>query len=152
MSSERVIVGADELTIETAPVTVVCKSKDLHAKLEYPDRFMIDLDMCLYHLERLQNFHPESAKQIRKILSMEADEPITPEWCRAMDMAVQHVAGRIDLSYALATNHPGLHIGWSYPENCLHPAHCSELAEAMIALQKYMEDKQCPPETGTVAK
>ena len=151
-STERVIIGAEVLTITTAPVTLVFKDKGLHDKLEYPDRFMIDLEMCIYHLKRLQNFHPESTKHILNILGMKADEHITPEWCREMDMAVQHVAGRIDLSYALATNYPGLPIGWKYPENYLHPAHCCELADTIVALQKYMEDNKPTTQRSTVAE
>ena len=127
---EIIAVGNDVHEIEVRPITLICKSAHV-PDVEYAERVKLDLEACLYHIDRVQTFHPQTAELIRMVFKG-YEGPITPEVCRQNGLGWRHVAGRIDMS--LKFIQMGIKFAWVYPEAGLHPSAQCELGDVIIRL------------------
>ena len=131
MTKEVIAVGDDVLEIDAAPLTLIFKSPNLTKDVTYAGRLPLNMEACLYHMERTQTIHADTPKYVRMAFPFYLDE-ITPDSIRREGMGFQHVAGRIDMT--LKYMQMGVPIAWVHPEDGLHPKVQLALADVAIIL------------------
>jgi hypothetical protein len=133
-------VGQRVHKVKGAPITVLVPGPDIFEKITVPEAFRLDSEAAMYHMERVQKFHPETEAYVRKVFSdlhilNEAELGFTPESLRTSGNGVKFVAGRIDLTLKLNDKGIGL-IHHQYPETGLHPGVHGNFVEVLIALSE----------------
>jgi len=129
MAKEIIAVGDDVHEIDVRKITLICKDAKT-PDVEYAERIPLDLEACLYHIDRVQKFDDRTAELVRMVFKYDGE--ITPDICRKNGLGWRHVAGRIDLS--LKFMQMGIPFAWIYPEAGLHPSAQCELADVIILL------------------
>jgi len=130
MPKEIIAIGNDVHEIEVRPITLICKGANV-PDAEYAERFRLTLEVCLYHIDRVQTFHERTEELVRMVFK-NYEGTITPDVCRQNGLGWRHVAGRIDMS--LKFIQMGIKFAWVYPEAGLHPSAQVELADVILIL------------------
>ena len=132
MSKEIIAIGDSVHEIEVKPITLIFKGPNV-PDVEYAGRFPMGMDVCLYHMDRVQVFHAET-ERLMKVVFKDYKGSLSPDGVRKMGLGFKHVGGRIDLSLKLKDKN--IPFAWIYPESGLHPSACTELADVVIELTK----------------
>jgi len=133
METVKIHIGDSVHEIETKPITLVFRSPDLTEQTSYEGCLKLEPDHCLYHMERTLSFDPRTPELVAIVFKVDPDK-VTPRWVKTQDRAVQHVAGRIDMTLKLMDK--GIRVVWACPEAYLHPRHQCELGDVVIRLAK----------------
>lgn len=143
--TETILLGGQPHEIEVRPITLIVPGPEVTQKFEYPKRIPIDMEACLYHLERVKVFDPEVPELFRHVFPEYTGE-VTPEiiW-RREGMGAKHVAGRLDLTLKLMKQN--IPIVWQYPEACVHPSAQLELMDVIIKLIKRFQYQDMTTDT-----
>lgn len=120
---------------ELRPLTLIFPSANFHEKTEYPGRVEIDLEVAMYHGDRVSQggVHVETYGFMEMVFSDNrfSRENLANE-VRPGGLGVRHFFGRIDMTLKLMDQN--VPVVWKYPEAGLHPSACCELGDVVIAL------------------
>lgn len=133
-TQEKVVIEGQEHTIPLRDITLICTAPDFHSRIRYPNRLEISHEESLYHMDRVQRFHPRTAGMVAKVFKVEDTGKVTPDWCRREGTGVRHCAGLIDLTIKMMQK--GVPVVWIHPESFLHASAQAELADVLISLTK----------------
>jgi hypothetical protein len=131
MNIETIVVDGTEHEIVVKPITIVVKDAGITTNTVYKDRLPLDLEACLYHMDRVQKFDSRTPYFVSKVFP-QLKEEVNPTTVRANGLGVRHFAGRIDMTLKLMDQ--GVPIAWVYPEAGLHPSSQLILADVIIEL------------------
>ena len=140
---EKIEVAGDELEIEVKPITLIFKSSDLYDDVKYKERFPIDMEASIYHIERVKVLHANTLYFLEKAMPAAYKEfknlPVEaiPYYINQSGAGMKHLAGRLDLTLKLMDMK--VPIAWVYPEACLHPSVQVVLGDILIELTKSEE-------------
>ena len=126
----KIQVGQQEHEIAARRYTLIVPAANMHDRIRYHGRVVLDLEACEYHIQRVQLLHADFEKFFSIVFQ---NVPADPDKIRQMGTGIKHVAGRVDMTLKLQDlNVP---IVWQYPEAGLHPGVHTELANLMLALR-----------------
>jgi len=131
MTTERIMLGGEEQTIQVQPITLIVKAPNTPFDVQTPERLMIDARLTLAHTAEVITLHPKTEGLFRLVFP-KYDRAVTPDEIRREGVGMRHVLGLIDLSLQCIDDERKC--GWRYPESFLHPAAQVGLADVLIAL------------------
>ena len=127
---------------ELRPLTLICTSANFHEETEYPGRVEIDLEVALYHGDRVSQagVHVETYDFMKIVFGdhkrqegpFQFSRENLVEEVRQGGLGVRHFFGRIDMTLKFMDQ--DVPVVWKYPEAGLHPAACCQLGDVVIKL------------------
>lgn len=127
---------------ELRPLTLICTSADFLEETEYPGRVEIDLEVALYHGDRVSQagVHVETYDFMKIVFGGHKKQEGPFQFSRENlanevrqgGLGVRHFFGRIDMTLKLMDQ--DIPVVWKYPEAGLHPAACCQLGDVVVKL------------------
>ena len=150
----EITVGGDKAgeNIPARPINLIFKDPSHPVPVEAPKFLTIRPEHCIYHAERVTNFHHRTPELVELVVQ---DEEGRPEWSclesqltirtgggnrEACPFEIRHLIGRIDMTLKF------LDLGirkfhWVHPEAGLHPRWALGLADLLITLKTESEEE-----------
>ena len=123
--------------IEAKRITLLCHG-DQPNDCKIKGRLPLDIEATIYHSERVERLHRRTVELTRVIFPNVDEATITDrEQRNRAGMGLRHIIGLMDLSLKLLDQ--GTPFYWKYPEACLHPAACCNLADAALKITEEEE-------------
>jgi len=145
MDKITVKVGDKEIEIETKPITLICKDKHMIEDVKMPnDIYVIDAEKTLNHSRNISILQSKTIDFVSIVFRNEKGKEQfdrkklmddTHNYLALQGIGFQHVVGMIDLM--LTNLYAGKRFSLKYPESYLHPAFQANLADMIIAFQKF---------------